>query len=181
VTLPPLLDQFRDATNPSTNTTAGASALASMRNILDSTALYEYSKIASQILDWCRIVKADVVRDSATTNLQRWYVKWVGANNEEAATKWYVGQLRMWASLIRAHLDPPRRRDIMCPCPICGKTVWGSGDEGGMWPLEMRYRLDEDDEPVVESVICRACEPVTTWSGRESVKELFEELEERFA
>lgn len=176
----PLLDQFRDAVNPSTNTTAGASALASMRNVLDSTALYEYTKIASQTADWCRIVHIDPVRD-ARLNLVHWYPRFRDLNGDDQARNWYATQLRSWANLIRSHLDPPKRRDILYPCPVCGKTAWSNGDEGGMWPLELRYRIDDDNHPIPESVICRACDPITSWPTASAVAELLTELEERHA
>jgi hypothetical protein len=181
VTHAALLDQFRDAVIPSTNTTVGSSSLASMRNVLDSTALLEYAKIASQTGDWCRIIKIDAVRD-ARLNLLHWYARFNTLNSDPQAASWYISMLRGWANLIRAHLDPPRRRAIMYPCPVCGKTVWSTEDgEGGMWPLELLYRLDEDDEPVILSAICKACDPVTTWPSRDAVRELVAELEERHA
>jgi hypothetical protein len=177
----PLLDQFRAAVIPSSNTAAGSSSLASTRNALDATALFEYAKISAATADWCRIIHVEATRD-ASWNLQRWHAAFRALASEPNVTIWYIHQLRSWAGLIRAHLDPPRRRNIMYPCPICGKTTWSTGDgEGGTWPLELLYRIGDDDEPVIESVICRACEPVTTWPTRDAVAELIAELEERHA
>ncbi|OJX72817.1 hypothetical protein [Leifsonia sp. 71-9] len=177
----PLLDQFREAVIPSSNTAAGSSALASTRNILDSTALYEYSKIASQTADWCRIINVTAVKD-ARLNLVHWLPRFSKLNSDPEAAAWYITQLCGWANLIRAHMDPPRRRSITYPCPICGKRTWtGPDGEGGTWPLELLYRLDDNDKPVILSAICKACDPVTTWTGHDAVEELIGELEERHA
>jgi len=176
----PLLDQFRDAVLPSSNTAAGSPSLDSTRNVIDSTAMYEYSKIAAQTADWCRIVNAQTVRD-ARLNLLHWYPRFRYLNAAPQAESWYVNQLRAWARLIRAHLDPPRRRNITYPCPVCGQSSWRNDDEGGMWPLELRYRVDENNRPIIENAICRACEPVTTWETPAAVYELITELEERHA
>ncbi|WP_223690096.1 DUF7341 domain-containing protein [Leifsonia poae] len=176
-----LLDQFRAAVIPSTNTAAGSSALASTRNMLDSTALYEYSKIASATGDWCRLVGRTATRD-AKENLTHWYPAFQAEYPEPDVTKWYLTELRQWANLIREHLDPPRRRSITYPCPVCGKTSWiGADGDGGTWPLELQYRVDDSNEPVIERVICRACEPHTIWPTRDAARELLEELTERHA
>lgn len=182
VTHKPLLVQFAEAVAPSGNTSSGGGGLASQRNPIDSTALFEYSKIASAIGDWCRMIGVCPTRD-ACTDLRAWYAATLAY---DLAEDFYAAQMRSWRGLILRHLDPPKQRQIQYACPICAKdSYWDpEREEGGRWPLTLDYRIEPRtvdgatvDCVIPKQVMCRACSVV--WAGAESVNELLEELDEK--
>lgn len=173
VTHPPLLERLREAVNPSKNTAAGSSALASTRNLIDSDALYEYSKMTSAIGSWCRAFKADRTRDPVT-DLRRWYVAFQQYDNEP---QWYIDELRHWATLIRNILEPPKRIEITEPCPVCGKRAYTDQDGNELlFPVIIEYRVPKDEDSIIPKALCRACQ--TVWAGYDAVAELADELKE---
>lgn len=169
----PLLTQLKDAVNPSSNTNAGSASLASARNPINSEALWEYTKIASAIGDWCRIAGADRTRDPII-DLRRWYIAYT---KHDADPDWYVAELRRWAKLISKLLDPPKRIELTVACPVCGKRTWVDAEGNDvLFPLVVEYRVPETGESIRPVALCRACE--TIWHGIEAIEELGIELTE---
>jgi len=175
VTHPPLLHQLRDAVTPSTGNDAGSkSAIANERNMVDSTALYEYARMAAATGDWCRMTGAPVTRDPVT-DLRAWYAAWIGHHDRD--DRWYTAELRRWASIIRNHLQPAKRLEVMSACPICGPGPWVDADgETQANRLTLTYRKHEDGTITDKRTICRnpACGAV--WEGEDAMVELAEEV-----
>lgn len=177
VTLPPLLTQLKDAVNPSTNSTAGSSSLASTRNLIDGDALFEYSKMTAAIGDWCHIAKSERTRDPIT-DLRRWYVVFMQTENDPA---FYISQINKWVAKIRRLLNPPQTITLEQACPVCGAKEWGGLEAGGgPHPIQVEFWFDEDTGKASgHAATCRACRIV--WQGFDAVKELAEEVSENSA
>lgn len=182
---PPLLVRLKQAVTPSTNTSAGSSALASTRNIIDSTAMFEYAKMSSAVGDWCRIYKVATTRDPVV-DLRRWYIAY---ELNPSGTGWHERELRRWANVIRNIIDRPEQLTIDLPCPVCGSDTWVNPEgEQLRHPIVVTYRLNDEGAMTGERAACRsaaltsegeivACGAV--WETLESIQELGEELSER--
>lgn len=170
---PPLLVQLKEAVNPSTNTAAGSSSLASTRNLVDSDALFEYSTMTAAIGDWCHIIQSERTRDPVV-DLRRWYIAF---NRTDSDPSFYLAELNRWAKLIRNILEPPKRMEVTTPCPVCDKRTW-TDPEGNelLFPVVVEYKVPQDGEAIKPTALCRACDAV--WKGFDAVKELAEELNE---
>lgn len=184
---PPLLVQLKQAVNPSTNTSVGSSSLASTRNLIDSDALFEYGKISSAIGDWCRIYQVQTTRDPIV-DLRRWYVAFIGNPSDSG---WHLRELKRWAGVVMNILEPPKKFDLVVPCPVCGQDEYPNQD-GDMLahPLVGTYRLDTAGTVVSPKVICRAVRTDDSglqtpcgaeWDSFDAMEELGQELAERHA
>jgi hypothetical protein len=176
----PLLEQLRDAVNPSSNTAAGSSSLPSTRNLIDSDALYRYSLMTSAIGDWCRIIGVTPTRPphrDPVKDLTEWYIAY---NRGTDDGEWYIAELRRWAAQIRNLIEPSKRIEVTTPCPVCGKRTWTDQDGTELlFPIVVEYRMPKDGEAIKPTALCRACDAV--WSGIGAIRELGEELTERHA
>lgn len=170
---PSLLDQLQAAIKSSMGGSTSGASLAFEGAPLNTTALFEAMKIATQIGDWCRNLGAPVTKNLAT-DIGAWYVATL------ARTAWddsfHVMMLRRWAGTIASILDPPREKYLPDPCPKCGETDFWKGGELFKFPLIVRYRGDDPGMVDNGKATCRACE--ATWSVRELAYEL-EEVERR--
>lgn len=174
----PLLEQFHEAISGQPQAGAGGSSLPSTRNLVDGDALFEYAKMASATRGWCRMVGASYAHDPAA-NLDAWYPVFTAQNHDDARADWYRRELRRWASVIRAILEPPRKFEVTVPCPVCKNTHWVNPDGDLMpWPILVEYRLERDGSMSSPKAFCRveACDAV--WSSLEAIEELGQELEE---
>ncbi|MET0716395.1 MAG: hypothetical protein ABWY57_15930 [Mycetocola sp.] len=177
VTRPPLLQQMADAVTPSSNRTAGSAASADTRTPIDLGALFEYRKMAAQIGDWCRIVNIPPTRD-AVTDLRRWYTARLAIADGE--DRFYIRALTAWGNTIRNYLEPPESFVPEYGCPVCGATTWGDMiNGGGPWPIEVKYRVDEQGITSDEVALCRPCRAV--WEGHDAIVELSDEMKEKQA
>lgn len=173
----PLLQQFADAVQPSSNRTTGSAATAATRAPIDLEAAFEFAKMASQIGDWCRMVGVPATRHPVE-DLQRWYVARLTLRDVD--DRFYIRALGSWAGIIRNHLDPPEKFVPEGLCPVCGGGSWGDAINGGdLWPIIVKYRLDDDDQMTDETALCRLCQIV--WDGRDSIEELADEMNEKRA
>lgn len=179
VTMPPLLVRMHESVMPSSGTDGGSKSAKSTRSPVDLDALFEFAKMTSQIGDWCRIAGTPVTRDPVT-DLRRWYTDRLTQTPDEHDDRFYLGQLRAWANIIRNHLYPPERFTPEIPCPVCGAKEWGDMiNGGGTWPIEVRYRKDDDGTMSDETALCRPCR--TVWQGHDAIVELAEEAAEKTA
>jgi hypothetical protein len=177
VRLDPLLQQIHDRVWPSGESNGGALTLPNERLPLDSTALYEYSKIAGQINSWVIMVRLVPTRNPIT-DLQRWY----GAVRllRDWDDVWALRALRGWEEHITKLLSKTGQFVVERPCPICGTTTWGERIHGGgMWPIKVEYVLDENDHMTDETALCQVCR--TIWPDHGAIMELAEELNEKGA
>lgn len=175
VTHKPLLVQFADSVLPGSEKASGSSSLASTRNVLDASVLFEYTKMATAIGDWCRIAQVTPVRDPVK-DLRAWYVVYSQYAHDSS---FYEGQLRSWIGTIRGHLDPPQRIEAGYPCPSCGPNPWV--DEDGEKVPNMLIIEYRKEKPTAGRTICRNPDCALTWDGIEAMEELGEELRERHA
>lgn len=175
VTHASLLQRMADAVTPSTGRDNSSKSSAATRSPVDADALFEYVKMSAAIKSWCLMVQVAPDRDPAV-GLRKWYVARLAQPNEDDA--WYTRQLTGWANIIRNHLNPPQSFTIKAPCPVCLVTGYGNAIDGGdTWPIEVRYRLEDDTRVTDETARCRSCQAV--WGGHDAVRELADELEEK--
>jgi hypothetical protein len=175
---PSLLVQIEQAVTPSAGNDGGSkSSSPRERNMVDSTALYEYAKMTAAIRDWCRIVGATISRNPST-DLERWYVNFTRYTDRDDT--WHLRELRRWARVIRNHLDPPERLEIMFSCPVCGPAMWTDYEgETQVNRLSLEYRLDQDEHPRDERIICRNPKCGEAWEGQGAMEELAAEIREK--
>lgn len=189
VTTPPLLELLDDAIRSSMGGSTKGAALASESAVLNVRALYEAIQIATEVADWCRLVKVIPTRQSAK-DLSAWYASTRVRDFTEAQADFYTVMLRKWAGTIWGMMDPWREQDIPDPCPTCGATEWWDPSEdkpgeprrrlppiegmkrGRARPLLIRYKRGQNIDQSGYA-LCRACEAVF------GVRELRFELERR--
>ena len=161
---PSLLEQLENAIY-ATIGIGGSGSLANERNVLDGDALYEFSKITTLVQSWAQTAGVAYRHGARTSDLLRaWYVKHTESNPSEEVDGFHLKQLRKWAGMIRAKLDPPKQKDLPDACPVClSSTFWKEGQQYPR-PLVIHYR--EGDDLVNGAIgLCRACEQV--WGARE--------------
>ncbi len=186
----PLLEQLNTAIRETLAARPGGGAsLAHTRGMLDSDALYLFTRMSTTIADWARLAGAPHRGEPAAV-LRGWYVAWAQREREEAAERSIIAALGRWAAQIRATLEPEETmlRKERCPNPDCtqgtdaltGNPTWfdRAAREERMFPLVITYRpTDHDPEnvpdalaPTVQAAVnaararCRACG--TEWSAR---------------
>lgn len=179
---PPLLQQLADAVVPSAGNDGGSkSASARERNVIDSDALWELTKIQTELRDWMRHDLTAYDRNDLPGSLRRWYVVYEADSSghiTDDLTNWYVRELRRWERVILAKLD---RNVKQIPtgylCVICKDQHWIDPD-GERQParLILSYRRDEDGRTSDEQVTCQRCR--TRWDSMGAIEELGEELTE---
>lgn len=177
---PALLQQLADAVVPSAGNDGGSkSASARERNVLDSDALWELTRIETQIRDWMRHNLAAFNRNDLPRSLRSWYVTYQAEATRSLITDdYFVRELRRWERIITTKLD---RTVKQIPtgylCVLCGTQQWIDPD-GERQParLILSYRKDEDGRTSEERVTCQRCR--TGWDSMAAIEELGEELSE---
>lgn len=176
---PALLQQLADAVVPSAGNDGGSkSASARERNVLDSDALWELTRIETQLRDWLRHDRSAFDRSDLPATLRRWYVGYIAHPATAELDEWHVRELRRWERVIVAKLD---RSVKQIPtgylCVLCRDAQWVDQD-GERQParLILSYRRDDDGRTSEEQVTCQRCR--TRWDNWDAIKELGEELTE---
>jgi hypothetical protein len=176
---PPLLQQLASAVVPSAGNDGGSkSASARERNVLDSDALWELTRIETALRDWLRHDRAAFDRNDLPATLRRWYVLYTEHTTTAELDDWHVRELRRWERVITAKLD---RSVKQIPtgylCVLCKDQQWVDQD-GERQParLILSYRRDEEGRTSEEQVTCQRCR--TRWDNWDAIKELGEELNE---
>ena len=172
----PLLKQLEDAIASTIGAGAGR-AMVERRalNVLDSDALYQFSVIASQVGDWCRIVGVKPTRHP-TKDLRAWYAARLATQTE--SDDWYVNTLHGWARMIQAKLNPWASWEVTDPCPKCHASTW----EDEVVDLNDRVVKVERNRPILVEyppggdvlaqgrATCRRCG--NEWKGSSALREL---------
>jgi hypothetical protein len=177
---PALLQQLADAVVPSAGNDGGSkSASARERNIIDSDALWELTKIETQLRDWMRHDLAAFDRKDLPASLRRWYVAYAATTQpNDDITEWLIRELRRWERTILSRLDRTvKQLETGHLCPLCKTAEWIDPD-GARQParLILSYRRDDDGRTSEERVICQRCR--TGWDSMAAIEELGEELTE---
>lgn len=175
--VPPLLRLFRDRVSPSGERNGTGTTTKDTRSVADLEAMMEYGKMVGAAAGWAHDAGAVPTRDPVK-DLRVWYAATLtdNARNDD----WYRTYLNGWVATIRDHLDPPEKYVPHIICPVCGGKEWGDQINGGdLWPILIRYRIDETTHRRTDEVArCRAgCE--TVWYGIEAIMELADEIAER--
>ena len=174
--LPPLLVQLEAAIHSSISGKAGGGDPAT-RAVLNSAALFEFSRIRSTVGDWCRIEKVRVSRD-VTADLRRWYVARLA--RETLDDEFYVRELGKWAITIRFQLEPAKVVPLTAACVVCAAVQWvDSEGESHPYPLVVEYMEHDPDILSSARAMCRSCDRV--WKGSRELRELRYEIDEREA
>jgi hypothetical protein len=178
VQVPALLELMRDAVTPSGEGNGGSGASKSTRAPVDLEALFEFAKMTSTAAGWAHGAGVRPTREPAT-DLRAWYSATLGDNTRN--DDWYRRHITRWVVIIRNKLVPPKSFEAKYPCPVCGTVGWGDQfNGGGSWPIEVRYRLDDDERMRDEVARCRAPQCGVVWYGHDAVVELAEEATEKF-
>jgi hypothetical protein len=176
---PPLLQQLAEAVVPSAGNDGGSkSASARERNVLDSDALWELTKIQTELRDWLRHDRQTFDRSDLPATLRRWYVGYIAHANSAELDDWHVRELRRWERVITAKLDRSIKQiSTGYLCVLCKDQQWIDQD-GERQParLILSYRRDEEGRTSEEQVTCQRCR--TRWDNWDAIKELGEELTE---
>lgn len=177
---PALLQQLADAVVPSAGNDGGSkSASARERNIIDSDALWQLTRIETELRDWMRHDFAAFNRNDLPASLRRWYVGYEAqVNRSDELTEWLTRELRRWERVILAKLDRTRKQwDTSKLCPICKQARW-IDEHGDSQPARLvgSYRRDDDGRTSEERVTCQRCRE--SWDNLDAIKELGDELAE---
>lgn len=176
---PPLLQQLADAVVPSAGNDGGSkSASARERNVLDSDALWELTKIEVMLRDWLRHERHAFDRADLPATLRRWYVSYIRQVTAAELDDWHVRELRRWERVITAKLDcSVKQIPTGYLCVLCRDAQWVDQD-GERQParLILSYRRDDEGRTSEERVVCQRCR--TAWDNWDAIKELGEELTE---
>lgn len=179
---PPLLQQLADAVVPSAGNDGGSkSTSARERNIVDSDALWELTKIETELRDWMRHDLAAFDRKDLPASLRRWYVVYSAtplAQVQNEMSEWLIRELRRWERIILSRLDRTiKQLETGHLCPLCKTAQWIDQD-GARQParLILSYRRDDDGRTSEERVTCQRCR--TGWDSLAAIEELGEELAE---
>jgi hypothetical protein len=160
IELPSLLGQLNNAVHESMGV-GGSASLPWERNILDADALYRFIRISTTIKDWARMKDARVVSDDPALTLRSWYVEYTKYPTEDGRDKFYINQMRGWASQIKTKLNPARIRDLpdACPQDDCGAKVWFNPADKMpyMRPLIVTYHEIGPNLIQEAKASCRAC------------------------
>ena len=176
VEVPPLLHLFRDAVSPSSNRDTGSASMKSTRTPADLDAMFEFGKMVATAAGWAAEGGSTPTRDPVT-DLRAWYAATLADNARD--DDWYRRHLSGWVAIITTHLEPPNRFVLHRPCPVCAGTTWGDAINGGdLWPIEVRYRRDDNGHTSGHTASCRIPSCNTRWIGYDAVMELAEELNE---
>ncbi|RLK47633.1 DUF7341 domain-containing protein [Microbacterium telephonicum] len=153
----PLLTQLEAAIHGSMRSGSGASSNLPGETIpLDGDALYRFTIISTQIVDWCRL--AGLPRPAHPIDgLRAWQAATLATLTDPT---WHVHTLRGWVGEIRNGLLPPREKQLLAACYMdeCGATTYLADDDQGRpvemrWPLRFRWRDRVQDGVLV----CLAC------------------------
>lgn len=161
---PPRLDQLRAAISEAMSSDGSSSALASQRNLLNTSALYDWLMITNRINDWAQIEKSRVTRNDPGRTLRAWYAKWIGKEREPASVNYHLRYLQKWVAQIDTTLDPPRIKDLPDACPICDATAWWNPKTREQYPRPLIVTYRETGPNMIQDArgMCRACEEVFT-------------------
>lgn len=169
VTIPALLDLLDEAIASSMGGSTRGASLKSEGAPINVAALYEATRIRSNLVDWCRIAGStlDLRKLGTAKLLVHWYTLARQRGLDEPARAFHTAQLRRIANTIRNMLDPWHEQDLPDPCPDCGADEWWSPTTRERYPrpLVVRYRKDTPDLIDTAHAACRACDE--TWSARE--------------
>lgn len=181
---PALILWLEKAIYPSSNSDNGSSSPAHTRSIIDSGAMYDFTMLTALIRDWCHILHVPLSTEGtsgerAIHNLRQWYI--VYQRTDKAAEDFYLGQLRKWTWTIRDRQEPPKRLEVVTPCPICGDEWVNADGDTLKHPLELTYRKGDNGVVTRPKVACRNQACGATWEGIDAIEELGVELGEKVA
>lgn len=174
--VPPMLQMFGDAVRQFGERSEGGSGSSrSTRIPFDAEALEAYTRMTATAAGWVRDAGLVPTRDPVK-DLRVWYSVTLSDNTRD--DDWFRVHLNGWVGRIRDHLEPPESFVIRHACPVCKVASWGDAIGGGdVWPIEVRYRKDDDGRMFGEVARCRAgCG--TVWRGHGAIMELAEEVNE---
>lgn len=177
-----LLEQLERSICGSFGSDGGSSTSSpgNLRNVVDSDALYEFGKISTEVVDWCRTRKVATTR-KPIVDLGAWHEARTELHAERDA--YYTRRLNGWAAMIENKLRPRKRLEIIAPCPICGADKFINA-EGEVMKFPVLVDFDADGGPGTlegASAICRnaACQYV--WKGVRELRQLRWDLDEEAA
>lgn len=178
-----LLDQLRDSV-ASDKGQGGGRKPGREQVPIDVAALVLYELIDGRVRAWLGELGAqpgkDVTPDQA---LRTWYVLWSAGQHVDGLEDRYKTVIESWKQQILDKLQPPKRIELMAPCPLCGKEWMNIGlklADGGDDPNDVervRVLSAVERESLEDSfAICQACD--TVWLGVSRMRQLRIEIDD---
>lgn len=134
----------------------------------DAGSLALYTEIETAISTWFVDLMQKPVYLTPEQTLRQWYIGFHDAYLKGAVTDEeryeYTKTLRKWAHQIDSKFDPPRKLELMAPCPECGERHAFDPKSGDLMPALIVEYHEEGSQTVVNAMVsCRSCEAV--WPG----------------
>lgn len=177
-TTPALLDQLSDAIGATIGRSGGGGVEKHARNVLDSDALYQATRIMATITDWCATVHIRATRNPSH-DLRAWYAARLATN--PTSDDYQITTLHQWAGMIRSKLNRPDSWEATTPCPVCHYETWEDVTDDGTTverkrPIIVEYWPSAADVLASGKATCRRCG--TTWKGSTALRELRWEIDQ---
>lgn len=174
---PPLLEQLRTAVASNVGGSGGGGKARRERTPIDVAAFATYEDIDGR----CRALLTELggkVGSGVTTEqaLRAWYVLFQATNPTVADVERRRREIAGWEDRILDVLDPPKKIEILAPCPICGKQWVNIANKGITHPdpddIEQVNALNAFERERLDDcyAMCVACE--TVWKGVTQMRHL---------
>jgi len=145
---------------------------------MDFGAFALYEDIDGRIRSWMAELGAKPGKHVTPAQMLRtWYTLWNAQIHTDSLTNSYASILEGWADAIKDKLDPPKRIELMAPCPACGaefvnvglKLADGSDDPDDVERVRVLNAVER--EKIEDSfAMCAACNRV--WLGVPQMRQL---------
>jgi hypothetical protein len=172
-----LLDQLKDAV-ASDKGQGGGRKPGREQVPIDVAALALYEFIDGRVRAWLDELGARPGKDVTPAQaLRSWYTLWTAGQHVDGLEVRYRTVIEGWKQQILDKLQPPKRIELMAPCPICGKE-WmniglklpdGSDDPNDIEQVRVLSAVER--ESIDDSyALCQACD--TVWLGVGRMRQL---------
>ncbi|MCS4278016.1 hypothetical protein M2390_003236 [Mycetocola sp. BIGb0189] len=118
VELPCLLEQIQDAVVSSGKDSAGGGGGATTGSVLNSAAFDEATYIRRVIGSWRTDLGLKRIPELVQA-LTDWHMVFTRTSGDHDL---FIREIQSWAVKIKQILDPPKRLEIVGPCPVCLET-----------------------------------------------------------
>ncbi|WP_030143889.1 DUF7341 domain-containing protein [Mycetocola saprophilus] len=161
VELPCLLEQIQDAVVSSGKDSAGGGGGATTGSVLNSAAFDEATYIRRVIGSWRTDLGLKRIPELVQA-LNDWHMVFTRTSGDHDL---FIREIQSWAVKIKQILDPPKRLEIVGPCPTCNESHYLNGE--GEWvpnPVVIEYPHDMADLKEARGY-CRSQECDEVWEG----------------
>lgn len=179
-----LLDQLRDAV-ASDKGQGGGRKPGREQVPIDVAALVLYEVIDGRVRAWLGELGASSGKDITPAQaLRTWYTLWRAGQHDEGLEYRYKTVVEAWKQQILDKLQPPKRIELMAPCPMCGeewmniglKLLNGKDDPNDVERVRVLSAVEREN--IADSyALCQACD--TVWLGVSRMRQLRIAIDDR--